>query len=214
MIAGELLSAAAAQPMDQQQRMRLADEKLLEERKTNSMRKMLGSSRAAAKIDYQSGLPLVRGLDSGRVAILPAATSAPNLPFPLKGVSKGEGRSAGYLQTNSGHHSLLRFQLMTPKPTRNPDPGLKNMLSISAPKMIPQEIAMAKPMPSLLSSGSTPDRTGACSAIATLARSQDEGWFSETGLEVSSKSSFPAEKLLDVPVLELNPGGAAVIALP
>jgi EpsD family peptidyl-prolyl cis-trans isomerase len=55
MIAGELLSAAAAQPMDQQQRMRLANEKLLEERKTNSMRKMLGSSRAAAKIDYQSG---------------------------------------------------------------------------------------------------------------------------------------------------------------
>jgi EpsD family peptidyl-prolyl cis-trans isomerase len=54
MIAGELLSAAP-QPMDQQQRMRLASEKLLEERRTNSMRKMLDSYRAAAKMDYQSG---------------------------------------------------------------------------------------------------------------------------------------------------------------
>jgi EpsD family peptidyl-prolyl cis-trans isomerase len=54
LIAGEVLSATP-QPLDAAQRLRLANEKLLEERRNGSMRQMLDRFRAEARVRYQSG---------------------------------------------------------------------------------------------------------------------------------------------------------------
>jgi hypothetical protein len=54
LIAGEVLSSVA-QPMEPEQRLRLANERLMAERKDRWMRQMLESLRAGAQISHQGG---------------------------------------------------------------------------------------------------------------------------------------------------------------